>query len=261
MVFRLRIFGVNLFKMTAFSKIPFSNRTQSYGFYSRSAKKIPDLQSIAASPLARLTKDTVSLRFGKVDGPAPASFLRQYEELPPAEFQIMERRLIQRQQARSPLEELQRQIPATRDDAPGLEIVEVGAPFGKALRTTRAFPKGETVIHFNIKDTQTQNPAFYLASLDQLHQSDPVMALSHYVVVSDHSGLTWPNSQKISYLNHAEGEGDKANVEVSYAKHGYVATRDIRKGEVIFSDYNTGEYSTPKNDQAFDCWHDFAKAK
>jgi len=51
------------------------------------------------------------------------------------------------------------------------------------------------------------------------------------------------------------------HVEVSYAKHGYVATRDIRKGEVIFSDYNTGEYSTPKNDQAFDCWHDFAKAK
>lgn len=207
------------------------------------------------SPLA-IYRDSFSLRFGKVTGPAPESFLNKYTKITTQDFEVMEQQLRERIAKNISLSEAKKQIPVTRDDAPGLEIAEIGQPYGKGLIATKSFKKGDVVIHLGAKDAETGSPAFYLSELKDIHASDPVMALSHYILVGDHLGLTWPKPQKISYLNHAK-ESEGANVEMSYAKHGYVAITDIKKGEKVFSDYATGEYQTAEDDKVFDERHPF----
>lgn len=200
-----------------------------------------------------------ALRFGKVDKPAPKEFLQQYTNLKLEQFQALERYLMERSNKQFTLEEIKSQIPPTRDDAPHLEIVEAGNPYGKALRAAKNFQQGDVVINFQAKNSLTGEPAFSLIPANTIYNSKPVMDYSHYVLMTDDLALTFPQPQKISYLNHGE-EGKTANVEVSYKDHGFVATKPIRKNELIFSDYTTGEYNNDTDNQVFDSIHSFALA-
>lgn len=244
---------------------PAQTSVQTSGLHHRTAASQRTTRQIAVAkglmPMRpQLSQDVCQIRFGKVDKPAPEAFLKHYAPISDRQLEALTESLEDRVQNPKSPQEIQKQISKGNDDAPGLDIVGLPEPYGKGLRANRDFQKGEVVINFK---SGFFAPAFYQVPLSKIHHHQRVLDLGHYVVLTPDTALTWPKPQKISYLNHAVENAfapeRPSNVEVSYEKHGYVALHPIKKGDIIFSDYNNGEYQTPEDQQVFNTIHPFLK--